>query len=259
MKHLQTAQKVVKWLGVTSDGQPWAAWAQTELPTHFAAIRSELHRQQRRRGAVLQTQALAQPEPEHASASELLGWGEQLKHLALAAAASTPGSGPMPEETALLLRDAAMITTVMGHTALMHRGSVLVTLKASSYAATPCSLGEQCPAAGQCCGNRLELAPPGSRPSEFRSSYTSLPQPAHYQLVVPHHKNSNKAVVGVALPISCPLACQLLEAYESRARPVLAFVEDDEEGAPVESLFVDDNGQPFTSESLCSWWARVHR
>jgi hypothetical protein len=55
---------------------------------HLAATRSQLAQRQRQRGAVLQTQAMAQPDPEYASASETLGWGADLLHQVLFAAAS---------------------------------------------------------------------------------------------------------------------------------------------------------------------------
>jgi hypothetical protein len=122
----------------------------------------------------------------------------------------------------LLLRDAAVITTAMGHTALMHKGSALVTVEASSSAGTACALGQLWPAAGVCCGNRLERAPPSSastsRPPGLYSCYPSLPKPKQLQQVIPQHQNSHKGVVGVALPFTRPHACQLLKVCESRAR-----------------------------------------
>jgi hypothetical protein len=261
MKHLQTAQKVVRWIALSNKRQPWAAWALDQLPAHFAATRSQLALLQRQRGALLQTQTLAQPEPESASPSQLLGWADDLMHLALRAAASTKpaGSGLVSEPVALLLRDAAMVITAMGSTALMHRGSVLVTLKATAFAHTPCSLGDQCPAASTCCGNRLERAPASARPAAgFTSSYPTLnPSPPQLQAVIVHHKNSKKAVPGAALPFKDPNHCLLLEMYEAVGRPVLTWLEG--EGGRVESMFVDNNGKPFTSDSLCTWWSQVYK
>ena len=273
LKHLQSSQKFIRWLAITHPEQPWSSWALDVLVPHLAAMRSELYKAEQRRSAVLETQALAQPEPELPTAQDMLQWAEQLKSTALAAAASTPGSGPLAWESAVLVRDAAMVVTAMGHTALMHRGSVLLSIKASSFAATPCPKGDKCPAAGLCYGNRVERVAEGAGQRPFSSPYTSLPQPSQLQLVLPHHKTSSRGVAGVALPFTCPLACQLLEAYERRARPVLAFVADGGRprkrgrgaagaaalGVEEEALFVDDHGRSFTSESLCNWWKKVHR
>jgi hypothetical protein len=268
LKHLQSAQKFIKWLAINNPQEPWSPWALDRLVPHLAALRSELYKQQQRRGAVLETQALAQPEPQLASAQEMLVWGEQLKHRALAAvAAAASRPGPVSVALAQLLRDAAMITTGMGHTALMHRGSVLCTIKASSFASEPCPKGEACPAGKLCHGNRLERVA-GAAPFTSASSYPSLPLPPNYQLVIPHHKTSNKAVTGPALAFSCIHACQLVQAYEDRARPVLAWIEGRRGGSAggggggggsTHALFVDDQGRPFNSESLCTWWSKAHR
>lgn len=281
VKHLQSAQRIITWLAVTNKDLPWAGWAQSELVPHLAAMGSELAKQARLRSAVLETQALSQPEPELPSAAAMLQWGEDLKHTALAAAASVAGSGLLPLETALLVRDAAMVVTGMGHTALMHRGSVILSIKASQYAATPCPQGSRCPAPDICCGNRLERVPAAAalsreqRSRTFTSPYTTLPQPHQLQLVIPHHKTTHKAVTGPALPFTCPLACQLLEVYERRARPVLDFVAGEysakkarrgggggtaawADSSP-EALFLDDHGRAFTSESICNWWREAHR
>lgn len=257
MKHLQTAQKIIMYLALTQPEQPWSTWAQTVLVPHLRDLRSELHRTHTRRSAVLATQELAQPEEKHATAGEYLSWIEELKHKGLAAAASLPGADPLPFDAACLVRDATMLTTAVGHTALMHRGSVITSIKASCFAATPCPMGDACPAAGLCCGNRVERVSPTACKDEFVSSFTALPQPHQYQLVVPHHKASNRGVVGAALPIPCPLACQLLEVYERRARPTLTFTEDAD--GPVEVLFVDNMGKPFTAETLCLWWTKAHK
>lgn len=286
VKHLQSAQRIITWLAVTNKDQPWAGWAQSELVPHLAAMCSELAKQARLRSAVLETQALSQPEPELPSAAAMLQWGEDLKHTALAAAASVAGSGLLPVDTALLVRDAAMVVTGMGHTALMHRGSVILSIKASQYASTPCPKGSRCPAPDICHGNRLERVPAAAalsreqRARTFTSPYSTLPQPHQLQLVIPHHKTTHQAVAGPALPFTCPLACQLLEVYERRARPVLDFVAGEYSakkarrdgggggaaaGAAAgaadspQALFLDDHGRAFTSESICNWWREAHR
>jgi hypothetical protein len=250
---------VVSWLSLDSNskGQPWASWAQSDLLPYLQGMRTQLHRRDRRRGAVLQTQALAQPEPEQTTAPAMLAWVEQLKMSALTALASDlgwGGEGGVSEVTALLARDACMVSTAIGHTAMAHRGSVLCTIKASSYADTACQLGGACPARGQCMGNRVQrVAHPPPPPSAF----TYLPQPASsYQLVIPHHKNSQKGVAGVSLTIQDPLATQLLEAYERWGRPILVFGSGDPGPA---ALFVDDNGKEYNSQSICHWWDKVHR
>lgn len=245
---------MISWLALGSKDQPWSSWALSELVPHLQAMRTQLHRCDRRRSAVLQTQALAQPEPEQPSATAILSWVEEQKQAALAAMASVGGSGLVSEATALQARDACMLATAIGHTALAHRGSVLCTIKASSYASTPCQLGRQCPGKVGCRGNRVQRA---AEPPPPASPFTSLPQPASsYQLVIPHHKGSQKAVPGVTLAMREPLSIQLLEVYERRARPVLVFGAAD---PPPKSLFVDDNGKEFNSQSICQWWAQVHK
>ena len=255
IKHLQLAQKVISWLALGNPQMNWAAWALDELVPHLAAMATQLRKGATRRNAVLQVQALAQPEPELPDPAAILTWVEQLKQAALASLASDIRSGAVSMATALQARDACMLVTAIGHTALTHRGSVLYTIKGSKHAATPCQLGGKCPGSGLCHGNRVQQAPK-SAPAPAPSPITSLPQPqASYQLVLPHHKSSNQGGVGVALDLRDPMAIQLLEGYEKWARPVIVFVTAPEPTA----LFVTDSGKPFDAQTICQWWTSVHR
>lgn len=256
MKHLQTAQKVVSWLALTHEDQPWAGWARVQLVGYFRDLRSELQRAQTRRGAVLATEALAQPPLELPSARAVLQWVEELKDQALAVGGSTPGTGPLPLDKARLVRDACMVTTAVGHTAYTHRGTVLWSMKAPEHAAGPCPKGTSCPASLGCHGNRLErIGDQSAAAAKARraATNTSLPSEPIYQMVVPHHKNTGRGKMGVCLPITNPKETQLLTLYIERARPALAVI------AEVTQLYVGDSGEAYDSTSLCLWWSKLYK
>ncbi|KAL6748735.1 hypothetical protein V8C86DRAFT_2442795 [Haematococcus lacustris] len=81
---------------------------------------------------------------------------------------------------------------------------------------------------------------------------------AAWRLVVPHSKNSSKGVPGIVLPLTDTKEVKLLEAYECQARPVLLGQIGTHEHL-VEAMYLNNKGQPYTIESLATWWRRTYK
>ncbi|KAL6748733.1 hypothetical protein V8C86DRAFT_2442793 [Haematococcus lacustris] len=135
-----------------------------------------------------------------------------------------------------------MLCTGFGHSSLAQRSQVMVTAKASQHAITPCGM-PNCPGMARGCkGNRFE--------------YDGAT--AAWRLVVPHSKNSSKGVPGIVLPLTDTKEVKLLEAYECQARPVLLGQIGTHEHL-VEAMYLNNKGQPYTIESLATWWRRTYK
>lgn len=90
-------------------------------------------------------------------AHAVVAWVERVLRHALGAAADdlTSRLGLLTEETALLVQDAAMLGTAVGHCGVVVRRSVLWTTKAPQYSNTRCRHPD-CQNPATCSGNILE-------------------------------------------------------------------------------------------------------
>ncbi|KAL6747873.1 hypothetical protein V8C86DRAFT_3033356 [Haematococcus lacustris] len=240
-KHLQLASCVSMWLALTNPTQPWSSWVQSHLVPHYTRLYQAITKLGTHRRAVLQTQALLSP-VEQPHAEILLQWQEQFKDNALQQLSKHQAWEALPVEVAHLVRDASMLCTAFGHSSLAQRSMVLVSLKASQYAAQPCDRDGCVGFSMGCLGNRVQHAD------------------GQWKLVIPHTKTSSRGVTGVVLTLTDPKELQLLHAYETRARSVLIqpqLCEGDGQQL-VQTLYLNSQGLPYTVENLAKWWKRLH-
>jgi hypothetical protein len=178
----------------------------------------------------------------------LMGMQRSMREDALQIARKYSSSAQQPSMVeAAAVRDAVMVLTAYGEISLATRKMVLMTVKSSQHAATPCTY-DSCLSTALSGGRSRK---PGSTcyGNRFESFQTSEGQPS-WQLVVAHAKGDRGAVLG----IWSAETKELLAFYELRCRPVLIGIMV---GAAPLTMFVDDDGQPYHGTSMDKWWRNV--
>lgn len=156
------------------------------------------------------------------SAAQTVAFAQQLVDAALELVAielEEEGDGKaLTRDTIVSIRDALLLACFTGYLGgFVIRIRTLLTLKASSFADTPCHHAG-CMVGTECKGNRLELIPPEelpARPEAADDEYT----PPVYRYIAPHHKTSRLGKTSVYINVYDSKLTALLSAWEAYGRP----------------------------------------
>jgi hypothetical protein len=162
------------------------------------------------------------------------------------------GEGELSKQTALLVRDAAMLGMAVGHVGLTVRLSVICSIKAPQYRLTACTR-PGCDVPG-CNGNRLIVGAFSQAGSDAAGSQAHTAATASdvsgtrdvHTLVVPHHKTNHHGIVMPPIQIESALLNRLVHIWHSEGRALIVKA-----GSDPQNLFVSNTGRAFAK--LSDW------